>query len=121
VSTEKTYGWGVENRDDLEQVVEEDVVEEVGIAILETVEEDILLKTGMLAPELPEDALGVVSGEEIWGNACCSVYGHGGHCGTEPRKVSGEKGPGFWGFIGCKQCVISSPCERAKLLRDQYM
>ena len=83
----------VENGHNLEQVVQENLVEEVGLAVLEAIEVDVLFKPRLLAAQLGEDTLTVVGGEEVGretGGVVEGSKGHDGDWGWGMR--SGESG-----------------------------
>lgn len=64
-----TYGWGVENGDNLKKVSQEDLIEKIGVSLFKAVEVNIFFETGGLATHLSEASLTMVSVGEIRRNA----------------------------------------------------
>jgi hypothetical protein len=90
-----TDGGGIEDGDNLEHVGQQDLVEEVGLAFLEAVEVDVLFEPGGLAAQLGEDAVPVVSVEEVGGQTGDAGRGSEGHDGQREGQETGvSQGPG---------------------------
>ena len=85
----KSYSGGVENRNDLEHVGEQDLIEEIGVAFLETVEVDVFLEAVVLASELSQTAQTMISVQKI--------RRHTRHRGGHRAQRKGGVGHGVFG------------------------
>lgn len=71
-----SYGRGIENRNDFEHVLQQDLVEEIGVASFQAVEVDVFFEADIFAAQLSQATLTMVSVQEIGRNSQRRV-GHG--------------------------------------------